>query len=204
VSFGPSLRRFAAMRHHRRRICVAVLERANRLSGFLPLFSTDDAKRRWAVDVTSLIVAQHALSGSRQSEEANLFLYHSTGTSWYTGDAMGLKTEAFGHRDTIPLRQTPSTHCIGSAWAPAAMILSAGGQGPRAALPRLNRVAPAPLRRRVRPVTSRIQGPGGAAQQNAPCSTCSRRNTAAARGNSAKDSIRMTTLPRRPRPWSTA
>ncbi|XTZ10619.1 MAG: ATP-dependent Clp protease proteolytic subunit, partial [cyanobacterium endosymbiont of Rhopalodia yunnanensis] len=64
------------------------------------------------------------------------FYINSTGTSWYTGDAIGFETEAFAICDTMNYVKPPiHTICIGQAMGTAAMILSAGTKGCRASLP---------------------------------------------------------------------
>jgi ATP-dependent Clp protease protease subunit len=69
-------------------------------------------------------------------EKPIIFYINSTGTSWYTGDAIGFETEAFAICDTIRYVKPPvHTICIGQAMGSAAMILSAGTKGQRAALP---------------------------------------------------------------------
>jgi len=102
----------------------------------LPLFSDDDAKRQMGVDVTELIVAQMLYLEFDNPEKPIFFYINSTGTSWYTGDAIGFETEAFAICDTIRYVKPPvHTICIGQAMGTAAMILSAGAKGHRAALP---------------------------------------------------------------------
>jgi len=64
------------------------------------------------------------------------FYINSTGTSWYSGEAIGFETEAFAICDTIRYVKPPvHTICIGQAMGTAAMILSAGTKGQRASLP---------------------------------------------------------------------
>ena len=64
------------------------------------------------------------------------FYINSTGTSWYTGDSIGFETEAFAICDTLSYIKPPvHTICIGQAMGTAAVILSAGTKGQRAALP---------------------------------------------------------------------
>jgi len=70
------------------------------------------------------------------SEKPIYFYINSTGTSWYTGDAIGFETEAFAICDTLRYVKPPvHTICIGQAMGTAAVILSAGTKGQRAALP---------------------------------------------------------------------
>ena len=102
----------------------------------LPLFSDDDAKRQLGMDVTELIIAQLLFLEFDNSEKPIYFYINSTGTSWYTGDAIGFETEAFAICDTLRYVKPPvHTICIGEAMGTAAVILSAGTKGQRAALP---------------------------------------------------------------------
>ena len=102
----------------------------------LPLFSADDAKRQLGMDVTELIIAQLLFLEFDNSEKPIYFYINSTGTSWYTGDAIGFETEAFAICDTLRYVKPPvHTICIGQAMGTAAVILSAGTKGQRAALP---------------------------------------------------------------------
>ena len=102
----------------------------------LPLFSDDDAKRQLGMDVTELIIAQLLFLEFDNSEKPIYFYINSTGTSWYTGDAIGFETEAFAICDTLRYVKPPvHTNCIGQAMGTAAVILSAGTKGQRAALP---------------------------------------------------------------------
>jgi len=102
----------------------------------LPLFSDDDAKRQLGMDVTELIIAQLLFLEFDNPEKPIYFYINSTGTSWHTGDAIGFETEAFAICDTISYIKPPiHTICIGQAMGTAAVILSAGSKGHRAALP---------------------------------------------------------------------
>lgn len=102
----------------------------------LPLFSDDDTKRQLRIDVTQLIIAQLLYLEFDNPEKPIFFYINSTGTSWYTGDAIGFETEAFAICDTLRYVKPPvHTICIGQAMGSAAMILSAGTKGQRAALP---------------------------------------------------------------------
>ncbi|HIK17090.1 MAG TPA: ATP-dependent Clp protease proteolytic subunit [Leptolyngbyaceae cyanobacterium M33_DOE_097] len=102
----------------------------------LPLVSSDDFKRQLGVDVTKLIIAQLLYLQFADPEKPIFFYINSTGTSWYTGDAIGQETEAFAICDTINYVKPPvHTICIGQAMGTAAMILSAGTKGYRASLP---------------------------------------------------------------------
>jgi ATP-dependent Clp protease protease subunit len=102
----------------------------------LPLVSSDDFKRQLGVDVTKLIIAQLLYLEFDNPEKPIFFYINSTGTSWYTGDAIGQETEAFAICDTMRYIKPPvHTICIGQAMGTAAMILSAGTRGSRASLP---------------------------------------------------------------------
>ena len=102
----------------------------------LPLFSDDDAKRQLGMDVTELIIAQLLYLEFDNPDKPIFFYINSTGTSWYTGDAVGFETEAFAICDTISYIKPPvHTICIGQAMGTAAVILSSGTKGQRAALP---------------------------------------------------------------------
>ena len=96
----------------------------------LPLFSDDDAKRQLGMDVTELIIAQLLYLEFDDPDKPIYFYINSTGTSWYTGDAVGFET------DTI---------CIGQAMGTAAVILSSGTKGHRAALPHASIVLHQPI-----------------------------------------------------------
>ncbi len=102
----------------------------------LPLFSSDEVKRNVGIDVTELIIAQLLYLQFDNPEKPIYFYINSTGTSWYTGDAIGFETEAFAICDTMNYVKPPiHTICIGQAMGTAAMILSAGTKGFRASLP---------------------------------------------------------------------
>jgi ATP-dependent Clp protease, protease subunit len=112
----------------------------------LPLFSDGDAKRQMGIDVTELIIAQLLYLEFDNPEKPIFFYINSTGTSWFTGDAIGFETEAFAIADTIRYVKPPvHTICIGQAMGTAAMILSAGTKGQRAALPHASIVLHQPL-----------------------------------------------------------
>jgi ATP-dependent Clp protease, protease subunit len=101
-----------------------------------PLVSSDDFKRQMGMDVTKLIIAQLLYLQFDNPDKPIFFYINSTGTSWYTGDAIGFETEAFAICDTINYVKPPvHTICIGQAMGTAAMILSAGTKGCRASLP---------------------------------------------------------------------
>lgn len=102
----------------------------------LPLFSSDDVKRRVGMDVTELIIAQLLYLQFDDPEKPIRFYINSTGTSWYDGDAIGYETEAFAICDTLQYIKPPvHTICLGQAMGTAAMILSSGAKGFRASLP---------------------------------------------------------------------
>ncbi|OUT73352.1 MAG: ATP-dependent Clp protease proteolytic subunit [Synechococcus sp. TMED19] len=102
----------------------------------LPLFSDDNSKRQMGIDVTELIVAQLLYLEFDNPDKPIFFYINSTGTSWYSGEAIGFETEAFAICDTIRYVKPPvHTICIGQAMGTAAMILSAGTKGQRASLP---------------------------------------------------------------------
>ena len=102
----------------------------------MPLFSSDDVKQQVGIDVTQLIIAQLLYLQFDDPDKPIYFYINSTGTSWYTGDAIGFETEAFAICDTINYIKPPvHTICIGQAMGTAAMILSAGTKGCRASLP---------------------------------------------------------------------
>jgi ATP-dependent Clp protease protease subunit len=105
----------------------------------LPLYSSDDIKRNVGIDVTELIIAQLLYLQFDDPDKPIYFYINSTGTSWYTGDAIGFETEAFAICDTLDYIKPPvHTICIGQAMGTAAMILSAGTKGYRASLPHAN------------------------------------------------------------------
>jgi ATP-dependent Clp protease protease subunit len=101
----------------------------------MPLFSSDEVKQQVGMDVTQLIIAQLLFLQFDDPEKPIYFYINSTGTSWYTGDAIGFETEAFAICDTMNYIKPPvHTICIGQAMGTAAMILSAGTKGYRASL----------------------------------------------------------------------
>jgi ATP-dependent Clp protease, protease subunit len=102
----------------------------------LPLFSSDDVKRRVGMDVTELIIAQLLYLQFDDPDKPIRFYINSTGTSWYDGDAVGYETEAFAICDTLQYIKPPvHTICLGQAMGTAAIILSSGAKGFRASLP---------------------------------------------------------------------
>ena len=111
----------------------------------LPLFSDDDAKRQMGIDVTELIIAQLLYLEFDNPEKPIYFYINSTGTSWYSGDAIGFETEAFAICDTLRYVKPPvPPMCISQALAPRALLLPAATNGQRAALPDSSRVLPQP------------------------------------------------------------
>ncbi|MEO0541029.1 MAG: ATP-dependent Clp protease proteolytic subunit [Cyanobacteria bacterium P01_A01_bin.105] len=101
-----------------------------------PLVSSDDFKRQLGMDVTRLILAQLLYLEFDDPDKPIYFYINSTGTSWYTGDALGFETEAFAICDTMRYIRPPvHTICIGQAMGTASMILSSGTKGFRASLP---------------------------------------------------------------------
>lgn len=101
----------------------------------MPLFSSDDVKQQLGIDVTQLIIAELLYLQFDDPDKPIYFYINSTGTSWYTGDAIGFETEAFAICDTMNYVKPPiHTICIGQAMGTAAMILSAGTKGCRASL----------------------------------------------------------------------
>ena len=88
------------------------------------------------LDVTELIIAQLLYLEFDNPEKPIYFYINSTGTSWYSGESIGFETEAFAICDTLRYVKPPvHTICIGQAMGTAAVILSAGTKGQRAALP---------------------------------------------------------------------
>jgi ATP-dependent Clp protease protease subunit len=105
----------------------------------MPLFSSDDVKQQVGLDVTQLIIAQLLYLQFDDADKPIYFYINSTGTSWYTGDAIGFETEAFAICDTMNYIKPPvHTICIGQAMGTAAMILASGEKGFRASLPHAN------------------------------------------------------------------
>ncbi|MFN9173205.1 MAG: ATP-dependent Clp protease proteolytic subunit [Synechocystis sp.] len=102
----------------------------------MPLFSSDEVKQQVGIDVTQLIIYKLLYLQFDDPDKPIYFYINSTGTSWYTGDAIGFETEAFAICDTLNYIKPPvHTICIGQAMGTAAMILSSGTQGFRARLP---------------------------------------------------------------------
>ena len=98
------------------------------------------------MDGTELIIAQLLYLEFDDPEKPIYFYINSTGTSWYTGDAVGFETEAFAICDTINYIKPPiHTICIGQAMGTAAVILSSGTKGHRAALPHASIVLHQPI-----------------------------------------------------------
>lgn len=86
--------------------------------------------------VTELIIAEFLYL---QYEDASkpVFMYlNSTGTSSADGQNVGFETEAFAISDTMGYVKMPvHTICVGQAFGMAAMLLTSGEKGQRAALP---------------------------------------------------------------------
>ena len=102
----------------------------------MPLFSSDEVKQQVGIDVTQLIIAQLLYLQFDDPDKPIYFYINSTGTSWYTGDAIGFETEAFAICYTLNYIKPPvHTICIGQAMGTAAMILASGTKGFRASLP---------------------------------------------------------------------
>ena len=103
----------------------------------MPLFSSDEVKRRAGIDVTELIIAQLLYLQFDNAEKPIYFYINSTGTPWYPEYGFyGYETEAFAICDTLNYIKPPvHTICIGQAMGTAAMILSSGTKGCRASLP---------------------------------------------------------------------
>ena len=102
----------------------------------LPLFSDDDTKRQVGLDVTELIIAQLLFLEFDNPDKPIYFYINSTGTSWYTGDAIGFETEAFAIADCMKYIKPPvQTICVGQAFGAAAMLLAQGEKGKRFCLP---------------------------------------------------------------------
>ncbi|MBT9316750.1 ATP-dependent Clp protease proteolytic subunit [Leptothoe spongobia] len=100
----------------------------------LPLVSSD--YKRQIGDVTKLIMAQLLYLEFDDPDKPIYFYINSTGTSWYTGDAIGFESEAFAICDTMRYIRPPvHTICIGQAMGTASMILASGTKGFRASLP---------------------------------------------------------------------
>lgn len=85
--------------------------------------------------VTELIMAE-LLYLQYEDPEKPVYMYiNSTGTT-KDGEKLGYETEAFAIYDTMRYVKPPIfTLCVGNAWGEAALLLSAGSKGNRAALP---------------------------------------------------------------------
>ncbi len=100
----------------------------------MPLVSAELKER--VGNITELIIAQLLYLQFDDPEKPIYFYINSTGTSWYSGEAVGFETEAFAICDTISYIKPPVyTICVGQAMGTAAMILAAGTKGHRASLP---------------------------------------------------------------------
>ena len=101
----------------------------------LPLFSDDNSKRQMGIDVTELIIAQLLFLEFDNPEKPIYFYINSTGTSWYSGDAIGFETEAFAICDTLRYVKPPvHTICIGQAMG-TQLYPVRRHQGPESSLP---------------------------------------------------------------------
>ncbi|XP_008448778.2 ATP-dependent Clp protease proteolytic subunit-related protein 4, chloroplastic [Cucumis melo] len=85
--------------------------------------------------VTELILAEF-LYLQYEDETKPIYLYiNSTGTT-KGGEKLGYETEAFAIYDVMRYVKPPIfTLCVGNAWGEAALLLAAGAQGNRSALP---------------------------------------------------------------------
>ncbi|CAK9321566.1 unnamed protein product [Citrullus colocynthis] len=85
--------------------------------------------------VTELILAEF-LYLQYEDEAKPIYLYiNSTGTT-KGGEKLGYETEAFAIYDVMRYVKPPIfTLCVGNAWGEAALLLAAGAQGNRSALP---------------------------------------------------------------------
>jgi len=86
--------------------------------------------------VTELIIAELLyLNYEDQSRPVTMYI-NSSGTTTANGQAVGFETEAFAIADVMKYIRPPvNTVAIGQAFGAAAMILSQGAKGGRAALP---------------------------------------------------------------------
>ncbi|MEM7557027.1 MAG: ATP-dependent Clp protease proteolytic subunit, partial [Cyanobacteria bacterium P01_A01_bin.84] len=96
-------------------------------------------------EVTKLIIAELLYLQSEDPEKPIKIYINSVGTSF--GDRpIAFETEAFAIFDTMKYIQPPiHTICIGQAMGMAAMLLSAGTEGCRAALPHASIVLKQPI-----------------------------------------------------------
>ena len=85
--------------------------------------------------VTELILAELLYLQFEDAQKPIYMYINSTGTT-KDGKKLGYDTEAFAIYDTIKYVKPPvHTICVGTAFGEAAMLLSAGAKGHRAALP---------------------------------------------------------------------
>ncbi|KAH7439062.1 hypothetical protein KP509_04G043400 [Ceratopteris richardii] len=85
--------------------------------------------------VTELIMAELLYLQFEDPEKPVYMYINSTGTT-KDGEKLGYETEAFAIYDTMSYVKPPIfTLCVGNAWGEAALLLSAGAKGNRAALP---------------------------------------------------------------------
>ncbi|XP_077237390.1 CLP protease R subunit 4 [Tasmannia lanceolata] len=85
--------------------------------------------------VTELILAEFLYLQYEDAEKPIYLYINSTGTT-KGGEKFGYETEAFAIYDVMRYVKPPIfTLCVGNAWGEAALLLSAGARGNRAALP---------------------------------------------------------------------
>ncbi len=85
--------------------------------------------------VTELILAELLYLQFEDAQKPIYMYINSTGTT-KDGKKLGYDTEAFAIYDTIKYVKPPvHTICVGTAFGEAAMLLAAGAEGHRAALP---------------------------------------------------------------------
>jgi len=85
--------------------------------------------------VTELILAELLYLQYDNADKPIIMYINSTGTT-KEGQKLGYDTEAFAIYDTMQYVKPPiHTLCVGNAWGEAALLLSSGSKGNRAALP---------------------------------------------------------------------
>ncbi|XP_030533665.1 ATP-dependent Clp protease proteolytic subunit-related protein 4, chloroplastic [Rhodamnia argentea] len=85
--------------------------------------------------VTELILAEFLYLQYEDAEKPIYLYINSTGTT-KGGEKLGYETEAFAIYDVMRYVKPPIfTLCVGNAWGEAALLLAAGAQGNRSALP---------------------------------------------------------------------
>ncbi len=86
--------------------------------------------------VTELIIAEFLYLQYEDASKPVYMYLNSTGTSSADGQNVGFETEAFAISDTMNYVKMPvHTICVGQAFGMAAMLLTSGEKGQRAALP---------------------------------------------------------------------